>query len=133
MKLQFKEDPREWRKQVWLTLLALIILGGVICWRRVLPLSWWVASLFLFVIVGVLALLKPAWFRGYYRFAMRVGFGLSQALGRFLLVLVFFLLVTPLGWLLRLGGKDLLQLKRPAPNQSYWRDAREPRPLDSAF
>ena len=133
MKLQLKEDPREWRKQAWLTLLALAILGGILCWQGVLLVSWWLVSLLLFAFVGLLAVRRPVWFRGYYRFAMRVGFGLSLILGRLLLALIFLLLVTPLGLFLRLGGKDLLRLKRPQPGQSCWREAREPSPLDSVF
>lgn len=40
---------------------------------------------------------------------------------RIILTLIFYLIMTPIGWWLRLTGKDLLQLKTQSKAQSYWR------------
>jgi hypothetical protein len=72
----------------------------------------WRLILVLLAAVAVAALLRPPWFRGYHLFSMRLGFALSRILGRVFLTLFFLVILTPLGWMLRLAGKDPLQLKR---------------------
>jgi hypothetical protein len=47
---------------------------------------------------------------------------------------VFFILVlTPFGWILRLLGKDFLQLKPPRDKQTFWQKAGQDGSLDSIF
>lgn len=133
MKLKLKDEPKEWRKQAFLTALGLALISSLLRWRRILPPDAWRGVLAVLGVVAVGALLQPRWFRGYYHFSMRVGFRLSQFIGRVLLTLVFFFLITPMGWALRLVGKDLLQLKRPHSASSYWRPAKECSPLDRLF
>ena len=77
--------------------------------------------------------LQPRWFRGWYRFSLRLGFALSQFIGRAVLLALFLLMVTPLGWVLRLAGKDPLQLKRPAEARTFWHQARDCSPLERLF
>ncbi len=133
MKLRFKEDPREWRKQALLTALGLALVSSVLRWRHVLTTKIWLVVLVVLGIVAVCALLQPRWFRWYYRLSMRLGFAISQFVGRVVLLGVFIFIVTPLGWLLRLAGKDPLQLKRPRDAATYWQSAKEAGPLDRLF
>jgi hypothetical protein len=79
------------------------------------------------------AILQPKWFRGYYRFSGRIGFYISQMIGWVILTFLFFLVLTPLGIVLRISGKDPLRLKRPHDAISYWNSARESSPLDRPF
>jgi len=99
----------------------------------VLPSKTWHAVLAVLAVVALFAWLQPVWFRGYYRFSTRLGFAVSQFVGRVVLLAVFLLLVTPLGWVLRLAGKDPLQLKRPSGAGTYWHQAREGSPLERLF
>ena len=133
MKLRFKEDPKEWRKQALLTALGLVVISGVLRWRHVLTNPIWCGVLAVLGIVAVSAVVQPRWFRGYYRFSMRLGFAISQFVGRVVLLLFFVFIVTPLGWMLRLAGKDALQLKRPRDAETYWQPAKECGPLDRMF
>jgi hypothetical protein len=71
--------------------------------------------------------------RGYHLLSMRVGFAISQFLGRVALTLFFIFILTPVGLLLRLAGKDLLQLKRPAKADTFWQTAKNLSPLDRLF
>ncbi len=90
--------------------------------------AWpWAALLGLFFIfTGLFAspVLRPV-----YRAWMRFAFVLGWINTRILLGLFFYLVLTPIGWLLRLTGKDLLdrRIDRSAP--SYW-TRRPPEPLD---
>ena len=133
MKLRLKEQPKEWRKSTWLTALGLALLGSLLCWRRVLPVRYWVVILAALALVAVLVWFRPRWFRGYYRFSARAGFWSSQLVAKVILAVVFVLLVTPLGLLFRLTGKDALRLKRSSNCDTYWQTAKEAGPLDRLF
>ena len=133
MKLRFKEVPNEWRKQALLTALGLAILSSVLYWRHVIAQRIWLGVLAVMCVAALCALARPDWFRGYYRLSMRLGFAISQFIGRIVLLGVFVFIVTPLGWLLRLAGKDPLQLKRPRDAATYWQSAKDAGPLDRLF
>jgi hypothetical protein len=133
MKLRLKEEPAEWRKSVLLTVLGLALLNSLLRWRHVLSGPTWLVVLILLALIAGTAFLAPRWFRGYYRFSMRLGFASSQVVARIVLFLVFLLLVTPLGILFRVAGKDPLRLKRRKDANSYWTPARETSPLDRSF
>jgi hypothetical protein len=133
MRLKLKEDPREWRRVTLLTALGLALVGSLLLWRRVLPVTgWWILLGFLALASGA-AVLQPRWFRGFYRASSRVGFFLAQWLGWVLLLLLFVFILTPAGLVLRLLGKDLLRLKRPRNADTYWNEARQPSSLDRLF
>ena len=133
MKLRFKEDPKEWRKQALLTAFGLALVSTLLRWRKELTPHLWLAVLTFAAAFAAVAILKPAWFRGYYRLAMRFGYFFSKIFGWVALVSFFFLVLTPVGLILRLAGKDPLQLKRPLKATTYWQPAREPNPLDRLF
>ena len=133
MKLKLKEEPGEWRKAAWMSALGLALLCSLLRWRRVLAVAPWVTILCLLAAVAATAALRPQWFRGYYRFSAKVGFGLSRAVGGAVLALLFFIVITPLGLGRRMLGKDPLRLRRPAGDKSYWADARKQTSLDRLF
>jgi hypothetical protein len=132
MKLIFKEDPKEWRQSALLTALGLAILSSLLRWRRHLPQTFWLALLALLAVAAICAASQPRWFRGWYRLSLRLGFYSSQCIGRVVLLLFFILIMTPLGLLLRLLGKDLLKLKR-VQSATYWQPAKDDNPLDRMF
>ena len=133
MKLNFKEDPKEWRKSALLTALGLALISSLLRWRKHLPVNVWYALLAVLAVVAICSVLQPRWFRGWYRLSLRLGFYSSQFIGRCVLLVFFILVVTPLGWLLRLLGKDPLQLKRPPSTATYWQKSKEASPLEHLF
>ncbi len=133
MKLNFKEDPKEWRKSALLTALGLALVSSLLRWRKHLPVNAWFTLLALLGLAAICAMLQPRWFRGWYRLSLRLGFYSSQFLGRCVLMVFFIFILTPLGWILRLTGKDPLQLKRPPNAPTYWHTAKECNPLDRLF
>jgi hypothetical protein len=133
MKLIYKEDPKAWRKSTLLTALGLAILSSLLRWRRHLAVNVWLSLLAVLGVVAICAVLQPRWFRGWYRLSLRLGFYSSQFMGRCVLVIFFVFIVTPLGWLLRLAGKDALQLKRPENATTYWQKSKDYGPLDRLF
>ncbi len=133
MKLKLKEEPKEWRKAAWLSALGLALFSSLLRWRRVLPAAAWGLVLGLLAGLAAAAALRPRWFRAYYRLSAKLGFGLSRMAGRAALALFFFIILTPLGLVLRALGKDPLRLRRPDGAQSYWSEVRRESPLDRMF
>ncbi len=133
MKLIFKEDPKAWRKSTLLTALGLAILSSLLRWRRHLAVNYWCALLAVLGVVAICAALQPRWFRGWYRLSLRLGFYSSQFIGRCVLAAFFVLIITPMGILLRLAGKDALQLKRPQGATTHWHQSKDYGPLDRLF
>jgi Saxitoxin biosynthesis operon protein SxtJ len=133
MKLKLKEEPKEWRKAAWMSALGLALLSSLLRWRRVLPMAAWVLVLCVLAALAVGAGIRPRSFRGYYRFSAKLGFALSQMAGLAVLALFFFIIITPLGLVLRLLGKDPLRLRRPPGAESYWSEVRGKSSLDRLF
>ena len=133
MKLKLKEDPKEWRKSALLTALGVALLSSLLRWRKHLPEKFWLEILAVLAVIAIAAIFKPRWFRGWYRLSLRLGFYSSQFIGRSVLGIFFIFIITPLGFLLRLTGKDSLQLKRPHNAETYWHQAKDCGPLDRLF
>ena len=93
----------------------------------------WICVLCVLAAVAVAAAARPTWFRPYYRFSAKLGFAVSQFAGRVVLALFFFIVLTPLGLVLRLLGKDTLRLRRPVNVDSYWSEVRGRSSLDQLF
>jgi hypothetical protein len=133
MKLKFKEEPKEWRKPALLTALGLALLSSVARWRHHLANEKWLIFLAVLATVSLCAVLRPRWFRGWYRLSLRLGFYSSQFLGRCVLAVFFIFILTPLGLILRLMGQDPLQLKHPRNAKTYWHQPRKGSALDRLF
>jgi uncharacterized membrane protein len=131
--LRLKEKPLEWIK---FTAVIGLVLNGVshLLWRNKLiseKMCWVTVGLTLAVIAT--AMIRPHWFRSFYRGGMTFSFHIGQVIGKVNLILFFLIIVTPMGLLLRLMGKDLLQLKRTPEKTTYWQKAKNQRNFDQMF
>ena len=133
MKLKFKEDPKEWRKQALLAAFGIVLISSVLRWRSVLTPHVWLAVLAVSALLAVCSCLRPRWFRGYYRVSMRFGYASSRVFGFVALVVFFIFILNPVGLALRIARKDPLRLKRPLNADTFWQHARDPNPLDRLF
>jgi len=131
--LRLKENPREWQKFVAVIGFAATLISGLLWWRGRLPAIVPVVTISIAILVLVVALVQPRWFRGLYRTGMTVSFHIGQVIGKVLLTVFFFLAVTPLGLLLRLQGKDLLRIKPDSTSKTWWRPAKNSREFDRMF
>jgi len=132
MKLKLKENPKEWLKFTAVMAVLAVLVSALLYRRKVLGIE----TLSGIAIIAVLALcvcaIRPRWFRGFYRAGMTMSFRVGQMLGWLWLTLLFLLVLTPLGLLLRAFGKDLLEMKRRK-TDTYWRPARPPGGFDRQF
>lgn len=95
------------------------LLAGWLAWRHhatVLPLC----LLALAVAVGVIGLLRPSWIRWFYVTWMVLVFPVGWLVSHLLLAIVFYLVITPTGLVLRLFGYDPMQRKREPQAETYW-------------
>ena len=125
MKHGGKLSRAELRRFGWVMAGPLTLLGGWFWWRGSAVAPWLFAAAAAFavtatVIPGVLAPVERAW--------MRLAWVMSAVMTRVILTLSFFLVITPFGWLLKLLGKDLLDLERDPARESYWMPVEEDGP-----
>jgi hypothetical protein len=79
---------------------------------------WWsvvVAALF-----ALAALVRPSLLAGMNRLWMKLGILLGKVVSPVALGILFYAVFTPIGFMLRLAGKDPLRLKFDAGADSYW-------------
>ena len=112
MKLKLKEDPGEWQKYLLAMVFIIDAILGIMLARGRCS-----AAIFRGIqpalALGLAAGLgRPRWFRGLYRVGMTGNYYVGKVIGRVMLTVFFFVIITPLGLLLRLTGKDLLKLRR---------------------
>ncbi len=58
---------------------------------------------------------------------------MSRMLGYVVLALFFFIVIVPLGLVMRLFGKDSLRLRRQPNTASYWSEVKKQSSLDQMF
>jgi hypothetical protein len=123
---EIKEEIRSVRREPSsrdLNILALIFL--------VLPSAYGGLQVFLkgnpkgYVWIGVgvalgLSRLIPPLFRAIYHFWVGFSVVLGYFVSRILLTIIFFLVMTPTGFIMRLTGKDPMDRKRDPASTSYW-------------
>ena len=97
------------------TFLVLVAFGPIVRGHAVR--LWPLAPAAVLVLV---ALARPVMLRPLNRLWTRFGLLLSRVMNPVVLGLMFFVVVTPLGWLMRLAGKDSLKLRRDPEARSYW-------------
>ena len=89
---------------------------------------WWalgVAAAF-----AAVALVRPRLLHHLNRAWLALGQLMHRVVSPLVMGAIFFLCVTPTGWIMRWRGKDLLALKRRPDLKSYWIE-REPSPPDA--
>ena len=95
------------------------ILGAVLWWKGRPPgiYTLFAAVFFLFFGLALPGFLKPV---------QKVWMGLALCIGwvmtRLILTAVFYLVLTPIGFFLRLSGKDLMQARDGRDEGTYWKD-----------
>lgn len=97
-----------------------VVFTIVACWPLVRggEIRWWAAALAaLWLAAG---LLVPDSLRSLNRAWFKLGLLLSRIMTPVVMGLLFFLVVTPTALVMRLGAKNLLQLRRDPDARSYW-------------
>ncbi len=133
MRLKLKENPREWQK--FTAAMALVsCMVTVLLWKRkIIPQVTLILILTLLGLALLLCLVRPRWFRLFYRAGMTVSTAIGHVVSTILLAVFFLCVLTPIGILARLLGKDLLKTRRNLRATTYWRPAKLNNQFDREF
>ena len=130
MKLVIKDEPREWRRFMLQFCALGLVLTTIMAWRGTLAVSKVPAVAGALVVLGLTSMVRPRWFRAFHRLAMVVSAWLGDRVGKVVLSVLFFVIVTPLGLILRLFGYDPLALRRRPTSSTYWQPVERRGQLD---
>lgn len=97
--------------------------------------SYWLLWLGAAALFVLLALAAPRVLAPFNRLWARFGLLLHQIISPVILAILFYGCITPIGYLMRLTGKDPLRLRSEAERQSYWivRDAQDVPSFNNQF
>lgn len=99
----------------------LVVFAGLAAHRASLPQQTGVALLLGTVAtLGLIGMARPALMRWLFIAASVLTFPIGWVISQFVLLLMFFLVITPVALFMRLRGRDILQLKRPPDRVSLW-------------
>jgi hypothetical protein len=110
--------------------LWLFAFGGLALWQALVRGQTAAAVILavLALLIGPLGLARPEWVRWIYVGWMVLAFPIGWTVSQVTLMVMFFGLITPIGLLFRLAGRDPLHRARRPERESYW--APKPAPLD---
>lgn len=101
-----------------------LVTGGIAAYRIFHAPHHWTTLTWVLLILSATLLVfgtfLPIVLRPIYRVWMGLAFVMGAIMSRVILMVVFFLTVTPIGWLLRITGKDLLRKKKDPAASTYW-------------
>jgi len=121
--LPLQPTPRMLRQFSGAWLVAFAGLAGHRALVRHLPGAAWILGAV--ALLGLVGLARPTWMRWVYVAAVVVTFPIGWVVSQIVLLLMFLLVITPIALLLRLRGRDALQLKRPPQDVSLWKQRPE--------
>ena len=133
MRLKLKEQPREWQKFTAAMAVALGVVAVLFRKRQIIPPMVLAVVLTLLGLALLLCLVRPRWFRPFYRAGMTLSWAIGRVMSTILLALFFLCVLTPLAFMARLLGKDLLKTKRNFLATTYWRPAKLNNQFDREF
>lgn len=107
----------ELKKFARVMFLALAIIGTIFLLRHKTGYIWFYAFGLAFLLLGVFV---PVSLKPIYIIWMRLALVLSWIMTRLILILIFYLVFTPIGLVLKLFGKDLLDRRIEKGRSSYW-------------
>lgn len=94
-------------------------------WSGATP-RWWAGGVA--VAFAVVAVIRPTLLAGLNRLWIKFGLLLGKVVSPIALGLLFYGVLTPIGVIMRLAGKDPLRLTRDATASSYWIPRKPPGP-----
>jgi hypothetical protein len=101
---------------------AALVCGGLAAWQLALnigsPPGWFLAAAAL--TAALAGWRRPNWLAPLFTASLIAVFPLAWLVSTILLMLAYYLVLTPIALVLRLSGHDALDLRRPANEDSYW-------------
>lgn len=145
MKLQLQPDRRMLRQFAWASLVLLPAVSFFLAWRHGLPTPWALAVGGLGVLVALAQigaflvsealgeLLEKTIAKPVFQGLMLVAYPIGLVVSTVLIAAIFYVVITPIGLVFRLIGRDVMGKRLDPAKATYWHDRGAPRPADSYF
>jgi Saxitoxin biosynthesis operon protein SxtJ len=108
-----------------LFVIVFALVGGLVWWRGGPSFAWWFGGSGVTLLI---TLLKPDWLTPANRAWMKLAEVLNRIVSPVVLGLMFFGMFAPMGWVMRLAGRDVLQRRIEPEARSHWVDRTPPGP-----
>jgi hypothetical protein len=99
--------------------------------RRGLPVRWW--ALAAATLLAIVTALRPSWLHRCNLLWMRFGRVLARIMNPVVTAVLFYGVLTPFSWVMRVSGKDPLRLRFEKETRSYWIARTPPGPEPSSM
>jgi hypothetical protein len=120
--ITFNSNPsdRELRQfaAIWFPLFCVMIAAVSYYAAESLPIA--AGALAIGVVVGIAGYADPAFIRPVFVAWMSAAFPIGWTVSHTLLAIIFYLLMTPIGWIMRVVGYDPLERRFDRAARSYW-------------
>ena len=125
--LAIKSEKKQLREFGLTIGIILCLLGGIVLWRgkQTYPYLFSIGGIFIITGIVIPFILKPLQ-KVWMGFSIILGFFMS----RIIMTILFYLVLTPIGIIMRVLGKDILDQKIDKNKASYWH-ARDAKPKDA--
>jgi hypothetical protein len=145
MKLMLQPDRRQLRQFAWVSLFFFPGLGAFLAWKYGLPMEWVYALVGLGLVVALVelvlaealgsvgTLLEKLIPRAFFQLLTLLAFPIGFVLSHVLMALIYYLVMTPIGLIFRLIGRDAMGRKPDPKLVTYWHDRGAPRSPASYF
>jgi hypothetical protein len=141
VQLNWKPSAKELRSFGAIFLVGFVIIGLV---KYFSPFEWLISRnqnvgltfIIIGVVVGAIGLTGTKLALPLYWIWLSIAFVMGNIVSRVIIAVIYYLVVTPVGWLAWLVGRDKLQLKKKKNQQTYWVKTslpKEPRKYERQF
>jgi len=131
--INWNPDRRQLRNFGWAALAATAVLSILLHWVKGAPLRWVLLPPAFGMVVFVLSVVSTALTRGVYRVLVALTLPVGIAVSFVLMAGFYFLLLTPLGLVFKIIGRDPLHRKFDPGSESYWTAHSPPESPDRYF
>jgi hypothetical protein len=113
----------------------IVFFGGLATWQYVVHSRTELAVVLgaLAITMGPIGLAFPRVLKPVFVAWLTLAFPIGWVVSRVLLMVLFFVVLTPVGMIARLAGRDVLALRRPSNATTYWAPKEQPLGMRSYF
>jgi hypothetical protein len=117
--IPFRPDQKMLRQ---FGILCLVFFGGIAAWRGVTRGvdTTVIVLAVLAVVLGSIGLARPAWLRPIFVAWIVAAFPIGWIISHVMLIAMYYLVITPIGLIFRVSGRDALRIRPQAGASTYW-------------
>lgn len=120
IQLDLNPPPAKLRQFGAIAPVMLLVIGGVLRWRFGLPVAVLAGLFAAGILVFLASRVSPKLVRPVYAGLILLGFPIGWTVSHLVMFLFFFGIITPLGLVFRLLGRDALHRRWDREQESYW-------------